>query len=242
MNNQSSEQPFIEKKWGRVLLLALGIAPGVAMLYYGFPDSFVSDYYMVGEKVPVYFAQFIAAIPVFLLLWAFRTYDTRQQIEETQAQIRHAEIQIHQNNLAEGLRLLTSNDEMKIAVGVELLIEVSYAVSDIDSEILDWDFDFNSIIFHAFVKRLQYLPVPIDGDPAQYLPKSPDGIYHISITDQKISYTVDILRWLGRHKRFRRGVKLDCAGFSYSEFGPPTQSGWLKKISSTDIRRALQAN
>jgi len=75
----------------------------------------------------------ILSIFVFLVLWIFRTYDTRQQIQQA--------------NFVKGLENLVSGDPLQVDVGVILLLEVSKATPAFDKEIRI-----------AFIKRLKELP------------------------------------------------------------------------------------
>lgn len=75
---------------------------------------------------------------VFIALWFFRTYDTRQQIQQA--------------NFVKGLENLVSDNPLQIDIGVILLLEVSKATSVFDKEIR-----------LAFIKRLKELPGDLNG-------------------------------------------------------------------------------
>ncbi len=74
----------------------------------------------------------IFTISVFVLtaLWYFRTYDTRQQI--------------NQNDLFNGLNSLASDNPVRVDIGVAILLEISKKVPS-----------FNKTIKVAFVRRLK---------------------------------------------------------------------------------------
>lgn len=78
------------------------------------------------------------SIFVVFALWVFRTYDTRQEIQQT--------------NFTKGLDNLVSDNPLQVDIGVILLLEVSRATPAFDKEIR-----------LAFIKRLKELPGDLGG-------------------------------------------------------------------------------
>jgi len=115
----------------------------------------------------------LLGLPVFVALWWFRTRDTHAQINKSQ-------VQIHQNNLAIGLDKLVSGDSLQLAIGVQMLIQVSKKTEEFDGEIR-----------LAFIKRLQHLPNKVKFDNEK----------RVSIYLPTLNYMPHIFRWLINHAK-----------------------------------------
>lgn len=122
----------------------------------------------------------LLGVPVLIALWWFRTRDIREQINKTQAQI-------HQNNLAIGLNKLVESDSLQVAIGVQILRQVSIGTRDFDEEIR-----------LAFIKRLQHLPADMkypDGSPVE------SYFDEIDIQLPTLNYMPHIFDWLIKHAK-----------------------------------------
>jgi len=140
-----TNQP-ISKKGIRLGILVLAGCAGMALSKYwsepilDFLDIAKTDMAKTDDNassypanVRGYFALPILSFFVFIALWFFRTYDTRQKIQQT--------------NFTEGLGNLVSDNPLQVDIGVFLLLEVSKATSAFDKEIR-----------LAFIKRLKMSP------------------------------------------------------------------------------------
>jgi len=129
----------------------------------------------------------LLGLPVFVTLWWFRTRDTHAQTDKTQAQI-------YQNNLAIGLNKLVESDSLQLAIGVQMLIQVSRNTNEFDGEIR-----------LAFIKRLQHLPDDIryhDGKPATL------NTDRFSVALPTLNYMPHMFDWLIEHAK-RNGIDID---------------------------------
>jgi len=121
----------------------------------------------------------LLGLPVFVALWWFRTRDTHAQISKSQAQI-------HQNNLAIGLDKLVSDDSLQLAIGVQMLIQVSRNTKEFDGEIR-----------LALIKRMQHLPDDIkyhDGKSIADIDRKA-----VNIRWPTLNYMRHIFDWLVQH-------------------------------------------
>ncbi len=126
----------IDKTLGRFLLLigaasvGLIVHPYITFILY----DIISDSNLIDPNNPqsnlVYVNGIGFGLPIFLVLWWFRTRDTRQSIQH--------------NNLFSGLRLLASDNALEIDIGVYQLIELSKAVPE-----------HRDVIRIAFIRRLK---------------------------------------------------------------------------------------
>lgn len=173
----------------------------------------------------------LLGLPVLIALWCFRTRDTREQINKTQAQI-------YQNNLAIGLNKLVESDSLQLAVGVQMLIQVSRNTKEFDGEIR-----------LAFIKRLQHLPDDIryhDGKPATL---NPD---RFSVALPTLNYMPHIFGWLIEHAN-RSGINIDDDSIdvpemyfeieelkSTKDFIDRELAVFAKKIPLLEIKTALE--
>ena len=133
---------LLDKKWFRLFILA--IAAGTAYCWFGdlltnilerrFPVFGVSG---EEQKTNEYMRKVLTptaySVLIFLVLWWFRTIDTRQTI--------------YQTNLGTGLNMLASDAPIKIELAVLMLIRVSKSTTVFDEE-----------ISLAFIKRLKRSP------------------------------------------------------------------------------------
>ncbi len=133
--HEKFSQP-ISKIWVRFTLLAFAGFVGWFLLK--FYDDEIICFFGIPYGAKNYFALPILSFWILVALWLFRTYDTRQQI--------------HQSNFVKGLENLVSNDPLRIDIGVILLLEVSKATPAFDKEIR-----------LAFIKRLKELPKNLVG-------------------------------------------------------------------------------
>ena len=136
------------------------------------------------NKVLEYFLIAIVGLPVFFLLWFFRTHDTRESIKKAEESIKKAEESIKkteestkkaeenikQNKLFNCFENLASSEVMKIDLGVTQLITFSEQNSP-----------FNEQIKLAFIKRLSY-PPPVANQTNQ--------------NEAILSYGQEIIKWL----------------------------------------------
>ncbi len=114
--------------------------------------------------VAEYLATVVVGIPVFILLWYFRTRDVRQQIEKTQAQL----WQNHFNNAFENL---ISDSITQKEIGVKSLINLSKA-----------SLEFNELITIAFESTINEFQHNISKE---------GGIYYI-YKKKKREYIVEV--------------------------------------------------
>ena len=131
--------------------------------------------------VAEYLATVVVGIPVFILLWYFRTRDVRQQIEKTQAQL----WQNHFNNAIENL---TSDSFLKEEIGIKSLIKLSETTTE-----------FNELIIIAFESTLNKY--------RRY--KSNQKNWESMGINIEMAYACDILAervydWLSRHQKFKK--------------------------------------
>ncbi len=131
--------------------------------------------------VAEYLATVVVGIPVFILLWYFRTRDVRQQIEKTQAQL----WQNHFNNAIENL---TSDSIVKEDIGIKSLIKLSETTTE-----------FNELIIIAFESTLNKY--------RRY--KSNQKNWKSMGINIEMVYACDILAervydWLSRHQKFKK--------------------------------------
>lgn len=167
-------------------------------------------------------------LPVFVALWWFRTRDTHAQINKSQAQI-------YQNNLAIGLDKLVSGDSLQLAIGVQMLIQVSRNTKEFDGEIR-----------LALIKRLQHLPKGFhDERNANTIPN------RVSIYMPALSYMPHIFRWLINHAKSNESdsdpIDVPEMGFAIAELESTRRFTMLaghvsdKKISLSEIEVAVEA-
>jgi len=173
----------------------------------------------------------LLGLPVFVALWWFRTRDTHAQTDKTQAQI-------YQNNLAIGLNKLVDSDSLQVAIGVQILRQVSIGTGDFDEEIR-----------LAFIKRLQHLPADI---------KYPDGSFVKSYSDEidiqlpTLNYMPHIFDWLLEHAK-RNNIDIENESidvpemyFAIEELDSTTwfigsdSFEFAKKIPLREIKEALE--
>ena len=84
-----------------------------------FPNS---DKEVSSDRFQVNLSLLVMSLPVLLVLWWFRTYDTRQQIEKTQEQIKESaksrEASTYDNLLSTGLNLIASDNVAGRCIGL----------------------------------------------------------------------------------------------------------------------------
>lgn len=175
----------------------------------------------------------LLGLPVFVALWWFRTRDTHAQINKSQAQI-------HQNNLAIGLDKLVSGDSLQLAIGVQMLIQVSKNTKE-----------FNEEIRLAFIKRLQHLPDDIkyhDGNDAVL------NSNRFSIQLPTLNHMPHIFDWLVQHaEQDDNDIDIERAYIdvpemyfeieeleSTKDFIDSGLSGFAKEIPLREIRDAFE--
>lgn len=127
---------LLNRPWKRFVILMVAGALGWSL--FKCCGEWILCFLGATGRVRDYLELVMSPIFVFLALWLFRTYDTRQQIQQT--------------NFAKGLDNLVSDDPLKVDIGVILLLEVSKATPAFDKEIR-----------LAFIKRLKELPEKLDG-------------------------------------------------------------------------------
>ncbi len=178
------------------------------------PDCFLNAWLKGIEEH--YWRGVISGIFVFLLLWVFRTYDTRQAISKTN-------IQIQQSKLFNGLDNLVSEDPLKIEIGVFQLIELSKSGNE-----------FNLTIQFAFIKRLKKIPLS-DSEIKRHGthansndPYSSSGDYFNNQMREydpdaiqprrgiRLTYAQHILKWLIKHGE--DDLDLSRSNFSQQDF------------------------
>lgn len=144
----------------------------------------------------------LIGLPVLLVLWCFRTRDIREQINQSQEQINKSQeqinqsqeqinelqTQIHQNNLAIGLNKLVGSDSLQLAIGVQILRQVSIETDE-----------FDDIIRLAFIKRLQHLPTNLRYGNGNCIKSIPDRINIRQIPT--LNYMPHIFDWLLEHAK-----------------------------------------
>ena len=136
-NYAAREQTLImeEKQWilaHRFPSLMKGAAVGIVLC---FPVVLFGD--EEKSRFISSFALLVLALPVFTLLWFFRTHDTKTQIEKSEKQIRKSEEQIeksekqiNQSAYFKGLENLHSKDELKTVIGVRQLVELQKSAKE----------------------------------------------------------------------------------------------------------------
>ena len=129
---------LLGKIWVRLLVLGWATVGGFILgqsaspwLLYFFPESIYGGVRVVAGAVPI-------TLPTFLVLWWFRTYDSRQQLQRA--------------NFEMGVKQIDSDTPISIEIGVEILKNVSKVTSSYDRE-----------IHLAFLKRLKR---PVADTPA----------------------------------------------------------------------------
>lgn len=231
-NESSKSFDFsLGNKWMRVFWLAMaGIAGFALFKCLGEPILNLLDIAKVGDGKGGYPANArgylvlpILSLFVVFALWVFRTYDARQQIEQTNRQLqqagRQAKRQLQQANFAKGLDNLVGDDPLQVDIGVILLLEVSKETSDFDKEIR-----------LAFIKRLKELPGKLG------------KIKPWEMCDNKLSYAQYIMQWLIDHPK-EDDVPLKLMGMDcrYQEFtskrllGNPNKKLELVEILSKSL-------
>lgn len=168
---KSNKQHFIEKKVVRILFLVAAAHSGANL--WDFLHGTVRCIFSNGGHITSWVEIFILSHMVLIVLWWFRTYDTRQQIEK-------AKEQIQQGNFVSGLNKLIKQDSFSISIGVQLLIQVSKKTNGFDEDIR-----------LAFIKRMQKLPKPMHSS------KNSSSGY--SIFQPKLNYLPHIFKWILRH-------------------------------------------
>lgn len=212
MNTPSKLSKFchwlLSNKWMRVFWLGVaGLAGLVLFKCAGDPILDYLDIAKVSDSKSSYPANArgylvlpILSLFVIFALWVFRTYDARQQIEQTNRQLKQASQQanrqLQQANFAKGLDNLVSNNPLQVDVGVILLLEASKATPAFDKEIR-----------LAFIKRLK--------EPVKKYEemKFQEGV------SNRFSYAQYIIQWLIDHPKVS-GKKPDLIGMNceYQEF------------------------
>lgn len=216
------EQAFLVTKGGRFRLLAVALLLGGLLVKYGKESVFcVLGIYSADGNYLIFP---MLSLFVFLALWLFRTYDTRQQIHQTHAQIEQTNKQILQANFAKGLDNLVNNDPLQIDIGVILLLEVSKSTPAFDKEIR-----------LAFIKRLQILPEPI----YKTFPEKGKFNRWIEIDDSRIPYTPHILRWIVNHPELGWYIEFSRMEFLYNKLQLFHPGKDVKKIPLKEIEDVL---
>lgn len=166
--NKNQRPKRIENKKVRVIVVLFA-----ALL--GFPIAYIFSCIPVDNETPLgYLLRTTGAVPLLFCLWVFRTYDTRQQIAKTDAQIMQSQFADSRNNLA-------SNDPLKVEIGVASLIEIS-----------ETTIEFNKQIKLSFIKRLKQKPNNEIEIPGGTTNKHGRPSTHTI----KLSYAPYILQWL----------------------------------------------
>lgn len=119
---------LLNKPWKRFVILV--VAGGAGALLVIFCREWIFCFLGVTGRAKDYLILPMLSFFVFIALWAFRTYDTRQQIQQA--------------NFVKGLDNLVSDNPLQVDIGVILLLEVSKATPAFDTEIR-----------LAFIKRLK---------------------------------------------------------------------------------------
>ena len=131
------------------LIIAAGL--GSLLVGSGFPEYFIELFKIDGSSRFIdSFQLLVLALPVVVLLWVFRTHDTKTQIEKSQKQIEKSqqqtaeseeqlaksEKQINQASYFKGLDNLASNDLLKTAIGVRQLVALRKITKEYDRDIV----------------------------------------------------------------------------------------------------------
>ena len=156
--------------------------------------SFLDGLFEFSGSIDKYLEPLLLALPVFVCLWLFRTYDTQQQI--------------HQGNFVTGVNKLVQDSPMVIDVGVEILLQVS-AKTDA----------FDDAIRLAFIKRLKERP-QIPEIPSAEGSRGKEGMEELSLKfPMRLTYAQYILQWLIA-KQANYPTKPDLAGMccEYQKF------------------------
>lgn len=212
---------LIESKWARAIVLAGSVLFGWRLLNSDIPDYLLSCIYKdENGNIPFLFAQLLATLPTVAFLWIFRTYDTRQQIDTSNAQLQ-------QSNFISGVNKLISDDQLKISVGTKILLETSKITNAFDEQIR-----------LAFIRRLQKLPAGMSAQPSV----NPHDKKSLSILNNRISYTKHIFEWLVDHPELGNNINLNDPGFIYYEIRLIMDAGAddkMQEISLKQIQKVL---
>ena len=223
-----STERCIENGWIRATLLLIALGLGcVLVILLG--DWFVCFLGASKAKYSVLLPLF--TLPLIFFLWVFRTYDTRQQIAESQAQT-------HESRFTNGLDKLLNEKSLHISMGVKLLTRLS----------LQTDGKLDSEIKLAFVKRLQHLP----NDIRNHAGEEVSDKSRISIKLPTLNYIPHMFTWIIKNEQ-KNSMKLDKEKIDVPEmyfqieelectekFTNELTSVFDKKIPLRDIEIALQ--
>jgi len=132
-----------DSKWRRALFLIYGALLGLvfAVLIYCW-SSFIL---CLSPSLVSSLTLLSLSLPVLIILWLFRTYDTREQIEKTQEQIKKTQEQVNLGMLSKGLDLIISNEVKNKINGFSLLNNLKNNQKVFQKEI---DFAINNINFN----------------------------------------------------------------------------------------------
>ena len=196
---------WINSYWRRLLILVGAAVAGYALSKWGFP--WLDCWLGFSPRVDKYLEPLLFGLPVFIWLWFFRTYDTQQQIQ--------------QGNFVAGVDKLVQSDPMVIAVGVNILLQVSAKTDSFDDAIRD-----------AFVNRLRKKPT-IPSQPVIHGIPEADEMPEFELKQPlRLTYAQHILWWL-TSKQDNYADKPDLRGMrcDYQEF----------KIDGIDLVKILPA-
>lgn len=170
-----------------------------------------------------------ASILVVLTLWGFRTYDARQQIAKSQAQI-------YQGHYVTGMDKIAKTDSFNISIGVQILTEVSQSTREFDKNIR-----------LAFIKRLQHLPDNLCYPNGESVPLD----VPLNISLPTLNHIPHIFDWLLAHAE-RNGINVNEESidvpemyFSIGELESTNDfqddlKALNKKISLLEIKQAME--
>ena len=128
----------------RFTCLIIAVIVGSLLVGNGFPEYFGKLLNInKNSKFIDSFQLLVLGLPVFTLLWFFRTHDTKtqiekseKQIEKSEAQIAKSEKQINQASYFKGLDNLASNDLLKTDIGVRQLAALRKITKQYDEDIV----------------------------------------------------------------------------------------------------------
>ena len=190
-----------------IRFLILCVSAIIGCLIYKPIFSFLDGLFEFSGSIDKYLEPLLLALPVFVCLWFFRTYDTQQQIQ--------------QGNFVAGVDKLVQSDPMVIAVGVNILLQVSAKTDSFDDAIRD-----------AFVNRLRKKPTIPSQPVIRGIPEA-DELPEFEVKQPlRLTYAQHILWWL-TSKQDNYADKPDLRGMrcDYQEF----------KIDGIDLVKILPA-
>lgn len=212
---------IIENKNFRVALLFITGFLGVSFWFTC--HASMRDFFGADAHVTGWVEVFMISFPVLFALWAFRTYDTRQQIEK-------AHEQIEQVNFTNGLSNLIKPDLFSVSLGVQMLIQVSHNTHNFDKH-----------IWLAFIERIQKLP---ELNRFTKLKSTP-----YSISDPDLTYLPQIFEWIviyaKKQWRYMDDRKVDVPNMDYIINELDSTTGFIdtdlstKTIFLTEIKMAM---